>query len=215
MRRYLLNLATFTVLSFCVTGLAQADFVNGGFESGDFTGWTITPTANGQTNVQTVVLWDIDWGGPLPPSLVGRFQVGQQVFQSGVPAGIELTQSLVLSAGVEYTFSFDWSAHRATTASANTQGGIFDLIVNGNVLASAAAGPTSSTTQNFGNISVAFTPLVSGNYDVGARITRPFTVPADLFQSVDNFSATAIPEPTHTLIFGLVCLALNVRRQRK
>ena len=39
-------------------------FANGNFQTGNFTGWTITATANGKTNVQTVSSIDID--GPVP-----------------------------------------------------------------------------------------------------------------------------------------------------
>lgn len=194
---------------------AKADFTNGNFETGNFTGWTITPTTNGQSPTQTVLLWDIDFGGPLPTSFVGRFSVGQVTFQSGVPAGIELTQSLNLMAGVTYTIGFDWSAHRDTTTGGNAQGGIFDLIVNGNSIANAQAGSTSSTSPKWGNLTTTYTATFTGAHTIGARITRPFTVPADLWQSVDNFTLSSpIPEPGAACVLG-VLVALGVVSRRR
>ncbi|HMP80129.1 MAG TPA: PEP-CTERM sorting domain-containing protein [Pirellulaceae bacterium] len=212
-----------SLLIYSVIGLALAlpnkpliaDFVNGDFETGDLTGWTITPTTNGQTLIQTVVQWDIDFSGPKTSSFVGRFQVGQVTFQSGVPAGIELTQNLNLLVGVPYTISFDWSAHRDTTVSSNAQGGIFELIVNGNVIAFGAAGSTSSTTEKFGTVVGGYVPSFTGLHTVGVRISRPFLPAGDVFQSVDNFAISSpIPEPG-TGIAILVTLAGLMSRRRR
>lgn len=196
-------------------GLASAQFTNGGFETGDFTGWTVTPTSNGRTSLQQVVAFDIDGAGGLGSSLSAQFSVGQVVFASGVPAGIELTQSLNLVASVQYTFSFNWAATRTTT-STNAQGGIFDLIVNGTSLANAAAGSTSSTNPHYGALSAVFTPTTSGAHAVGARIQRPFTVPTDnsLRQNVDNFTMSAVPEPASMAALAMGAAALLRRRRR-
>jgi len=199
----------------CASGVASAAFVNGGFEAGNLSGWTVTPTGNGAASVQTVELFDIDGPGALGDSLAGKFSVGNAVSPNQGEQGIDLTQTLSLTGGVTYTFSFDWAAIRTTT-STNSQGGVFSVVVDGALFGTQAAGSTNSLTPHYGSISVDFTPGASGNYEVGARITRPFTIPGvggaeTLFQYVDNFDC--VPAPSALGLLGLGALA-GVRRRR-
>lgn len=201
-------------LSFATLGLSGAavgQFVNGGFESGDFTGWTVANTAGGAGAPGIVESFDIDWAGPLGMSLAGRFSVGRANAQQTGNQGITLTQSMFLSAGQTYEFAFEWSTFRFTTLQ-NNQGGIFDLIVNGASIAHVEAGPSGSTTPRFGTLTGMFTPGASGMFDVGAMITRPFTVPTEpLYQYVDNFRV--VPSPGAGVLLGMAGLA-GVRRRR-
>ena len=207
------------ILALCaLAGVGSAafaqTFVNGDFTGGDLSGWTITPTANGQTLAQEVVAFDIDFAGGLGVSNVARFRVGQVVFQSGVPAGIEFTQNINLSAATPYAVSFNAAAYRESTTGGNGQGGIFDLIVNGVSIANWAAGSTSSTTQNSALVAGNFVSGAAGNYSIGVRIQRPFTVPGDLYQVVDNFTIV-VPEPGTFVALGLGVVGLLVARRRK
>lgn len=189
-------------------------FVNGNFESGNLSAWNIANTANGQSTVQTVAQYDIDGPGPRPTNWAAKFSVGQVAFNPGVPAGIELTQSLTLTAGLQYYFDFDWSVLRDVNTN-NAEGGIFSLIVNGNSIASQAAGGTTGTTPIYGHVTGIFTPTSTGSYVVGARIARPFTPGGSLHQYVDNFATTvAVPEPATMAALGLGIAAL-LRRRRK
>jgi hypothetical protein len=190
-RRSKASLAAAIVTLVVWSGVAHAQqFVNPGFETGDFTGWMIEPTSpNGQTWVQLVELVDIDGPGPLEPSLAARFSVGG-INTPVTRDGIELTQMLQLSAGVEYTFSFNW----ATThpSGDNSDGGAFTLIINGDPIGDTVfAGQTSSTVSKYGFIIRQYTPTTSGAHRVGVRITRQFRVTAvfgnSLSQWVDNF----------------------------
>lgn len=192
---------------------AFGQFVNAGFESGDFTGWTLANTAGG-TGVGTALVesFDIDGPGPAGASLAGRFSVGRfDATQTG-NQGITITQLIFLSGGQAYEFGFDWAAFR-TIATNNTQGGIFDLIVDGVSIANAAAGPTSGSTPHYGKLVGTFVAGQSGMYSVGAMITRPFTVPAPetLFQYVDNFRV--IPTPGASALLCVAGLA-GIRRRR-
>lgn len=206
---------TLAVSAICVVAAANAQiFVNGNFESGNLSAWNIANTANGQTTLQNTVQYDIDGAGPRPINWAAKFNVGQVSFNPGVPAGIELTQSLVLTAGLQYYFDFDWSVRR-DIATNNSEGGIFSLIVNGNSISTQAAGPTTGTTPIFGHVTGIFTPTLTGTYSVGARIARPFTPGADLNQYVDNFATTvAVPEPATMAVLGLGIAAM-IRRRRK
>jgi hypothetical protein len=170
----------------CMPALAQS-IVNGDFETGDLTGWTVANTANGVGAPGTVTMIDIDAAGPLGVSNAATFNVGQLTFMSGVWEGIEMTQRLDLQAGVPYTFDFDWLAKRES-ATNNAQGGRFELIVDGVVIATANAGPTTGTTPIPGHLTAPYTPTATGNPFVGVRITRPFQPGGLLFQYVDNFT---------------------------
>jgi hypothetical protein len=166
-------------------------FVNPGFETGDFAGWSIEPTSpNGITWVQLVELIDIDGPGPLEPSLAARFSVGG--INTPVDRdGIELTQVLDLTAGIDYSFGFNWATTHPNGD--NSDGGAFTLIIDGDPIgATVFAGQTSSTISNYGLIERQFTPSVTGPHAVGVRITRRFRVTSafgnSLSQWVDNFA---------------------------
>ncbi len=199
-----------------LASLASANFVNPNFDTGDFQGWTRTLTVNGQSNTQVVEMVDIDGPGPLGLSNAAKFSVGRALSTPAVNGGIELTQVMSLNGGQQYTFSFDWAALRTVTTS-NSQGGLFELIVDGTVIASGAAGSISGLTPKFGAVSGNFTPGASGFFTVGARITRPFTVPnvggvENLFQYVDNFRPE-VPAPSALALMGLGALVTGRRRR--
>lgn len=208
----------FILLGFCIAigGNASAQFVNGNFETGDFTGWTLGLTSGGAQLFQSVVDHDIDGPGPLGVTKVGQFSVGRATGVTTGEHGVTLTQDLLLTAGVTYTFEFDWSATRTVTAS-NAQGGIFALMVNGVEVNRSAAGSTSSTAPKYGHHTGSYTATSTGMHTVGVWILRPFTIPSPvtLYQSVDNFTMSPpVPEPASLAALGLGALAF-LRRKRK
>jgi hypothetical protein len=182
------SLAAAVLLSVAGAACGQS-FTNGDFEGGTLAGWTVTNTANGVGAPGSVTTIDIDGtGGPLGPSPAATFMVGQQAFTSGQQEGVEMTQTLNLTAGVQYAVAFDWSAQRL--ASAGNVGGIFSLIVDGVIIASVDAGNISGTEPAYGHFAANYTPAASGNASVGIRITRPYLIPGDLSNYVDNISIT-------------------------
>lgn len=207
------NKLTLVALAGLTSGAMAQTFVNGDFSGGTLAGWTVTPTANGMTTVQDVIPFDIDFGGPLGSSNVARFGVGQVVFTSGVLEGIEFTQDLNLNAATNYIVSFNAAAYRESTVT-NSQGGVFDLIVNGVSIANWAAGATSSATTNSSLVSGNFDSGAGGMTSIGVRIQRPFTAPTNLFQVVDNFSIV-VPEPGTFVALGLGVGGLLLARRRK
>lgn len=213
-----MNLKITALVLACATGtLANAAFVNGDFETGDLSGWTVTLTENGATAAQGAVQVDIDGPGALGTNFAANFSVGRAVSTITNVAGILLTQDMVLTAGVQYTFDFDWAAYRSS-GGANTQGGVFDMMVNGVSIASQAAGSTSAAAPKYGHVTAQFTPTTTGTHTVGAKIGRPFTIPSptapNLFQAVDNFTMSPVPEPSALLALGAGALIL-LRRRRK
>src|SRR5439155_19575936 len=89
-----LTVICFTAGGALASSAAGQMFVNEGFETHDFTGWSVVNTANGAGAPGQVLTTDIDGPGPLGPSLAASFLAGQVVPIPGVPEGIEMFQSL-------------------------------------------------------------------------------------------------------------------------
>ena len=185
---------THRTVAFCAGAALSAasafaqTFTNPDFEGGTLAGWTVVNTANGVGAPGSVSSVDIDGPGPLNATQAATFMVGQASFVSGEQQGIEMTQTLALTAGTPYTFAFDWAAVRdPSTTGANAEGGVFSLIVDGTAIMTQAAGTVTNTTPVYGHLSVVYTPATSGNSSVGVRITRPYLVPGNVTEYVDNF----------------------------
>ncbi len=168
---------------------ARAQIVNGDFETGSLAPWAVALTGNGSSPTQSVVPYDIDGPGPLGTTQVAKFQVGALLFipPGGLEEGVIVTQSIPLTAGVQYTIDFDWAVQRDSTTN-NADGGTFSIVVDGFPLAGAASGGTTGTTPIYGHLSAPFTPVASGPHTVGFQITRHFLVAGALYQYVDNFT---------------------------
>ncbi len=169
--------------------VAWGQFTNDDLETGDFTGWTVQNTPNGVGAPGVIEQYDIDGGGPKPSSYAAKFAVGQAQFQSGQQEGVEMVQSLDLVDGVEYTVSYSWATKRESN-SGNVTGGVFSVIVDGQIVGTPLDSGGIGGSYGFykyGEYSATFTASGTGPHEVGARITRPYQSPGDVFSYVDDF----------------------------
>jgi hypothetical protein len=133
---------TLCVIMFVVAGTGRAQLSNGDFATGDLTGWCISNTVGpmteygletGGTRVAQVVLFDT--AGTGRPVNSASFQVGQTGGSIGdydYPEGIIMYQYVSLNPGW-LTMSLDIAAY---SGSRNGDAGRFQLLLDGNVVAS-------------------------------------------------------------------------------
>jgi hypothetical protein len=194
------------VLAAGLASTSNAGFVNGDFETGDFTGWDIYLTPNGATAVQDVVLFDLGYG----ESYVGRFSVGEATYD-GTQQGVIISQTLWLMGGFAYDLGCHAGAWRQYGGT-NSEGGVFTLFVEGSTVDFHAVGSiTGGQPPKLFSLDGQYTPAADGYYEVGVKITRPYTVPSDLiYQMVDDFYIT--PAPGALALLGLAGLIGRRRR---
>lgn len=211
----------FVLASFGLTERASFGqvFVNGDFETGDMTGWTITPGPNAHVRFQEVINYDIDSTDPGSPSFAAQFSMGQISFEQGVYRHIDVTQSLQLEAGNTYQFSVDFAAENYFFLD-NADGGIYELIVDGQSIALHNTMNIFANSVEWGTLSGLFTPIQTGTYEVGGRISRRFPEPGAseviLGQYFDNFAVVVnpVPEPSSLALASCTLLYLVRRRNR-
>jgi len=164
---------------------AKADFVNGGFETGDFTGWT---TSIGAGTAPVVIAYGQASGyptgafGELVPAPTGGGIFGAYFSSDN---GIDiLSQAFALAAG-KYSFSFDIYAPQ------NGRNNTYDASYLATIGADASLSGTAKALGNgWHHLSVDFTTL--GTSSEQFRFQGFGAYGADVV--VDNFSVTAVPE---------------------
>lgn len=201
------------LLLFAMAGTARAQIlINGNFETGDFTGWTEFNTVGGSTpygqeaggtSVYQVVQFDT--AGTGTPSYAAEFEVGEVsgvIGGGGLGQGAGIYQDVTLNAG-----TLNISLDIAATSPANSaDAGTFQLLLDGNVVASEDLGGIDvgqvirSTLDYSGNIT-------SGTHQIAIdmRIGYGTEYGDTPFQYLDNvtLSGTAVPEPNAALLFAL------------
>lgn len=189
-----MRLLLFALALFGPLPAARAGFINGDFQTGDFTGWTTFTTAIGSIGTPAVVSFDTTGSGA---SLAAQFQVGRTDFLGSSQEGGGIFQSVVVSTPGHFELSVDIAAEK-TSERSNGEGGVFTLLLDGVAVDSHAFGPIAGNTTLRSSLG-ATVNLSAGAHEFRVLITRPARAPDSLYQYVDNArfeQLTAVPEPS-------------------
>ncbi len=172
---------------------------NGGFESGDFTGWTISGP---QTSAPYILV-----SGPFMDAVQLNPYQGNYFAAVGFNgADGSISQTLATTAGAQYTLSFAYFAENGTPND-------FSVAFGGNTVLSITNDTSNSTNP------VTWTPY---SFTVTATSNSTDLVISGrndpLYSGVDSVSVTPnpTPEPSSLAVWGLgVVAALVVARRRR
>ena len=182
-----LSLSLVLVLSltsgvFAVSEGSQNLVSNGDFETGDLTGWTAYQTTNGVTN-ESVVMFDTTGTGA---SYAAKFHVGQVTNVPAVYEGGGIYQTFNAPAGPWEVSTVAIAAWDQDTLD-NMDGGLFELLVDGNVVDSHDFGYIQAGQVLRDTLSATGVFATSGSYEIRMRITRPWETGNETpLQYVDN-----------------------------
>lgn len=189
---------------------AQANLVtNGDFEAGSLAGWTTYLGANGSLPQANVTVFDTTGAGS---SQAATLRVGTTI--TFVPGSAGISQQFSALGGM-VTLSADIATFRSSTAGSNLDAGLFQLIIDGNVLDGVDFG--SITTGAERNTLGASTVLTAGLHELRLQITRTFAPAGDVFGYFDNVvvsEAGSVPEPTALALALLAFGAVAAARRR-
>jgi hypothetical protein len=161
--------------AFTASAALAAGVSNGDFATGDLTGWTTFTTANGALGNGLPVVAPFDTTGA-GASNAAEFNVGQAVFAGSGntdPQGGGIYQAVTTASGL-FTISADTAAVNRNAVLPNSSCGLFELMLDGNVVAShdyGICGP--GATLRF-TLTATGLSLTAGAHEIRVRITRPF-----------------------------------------
>lgn len=197
---------------------AAQSFFNGGFDDG-FDGWAYSSTGIASTFLSTV---DIDGGGPLGFSQAAGISL--RTVNPENLATASYSQELILTAGEQYTISYDWWAFFGSDEEALMQafsiapGYTVGISINGVTVVDAYTGDLPEMFSSIpGQLSYTFTALTSGPFQIGGVFERDSNVMGPIL-FVDNFSVQVgtnpVPEPFTMGLLAAGALVGFARRQR-
>ncbi len=184
--------------------------VNGSFQSGDFTDWTIGTTSTGTWGQG----YPIVTGWPLGGMNAAEGEVGD-ANAPGMQEGGTLSQSF-LSAGGAATISLDWAALGGSGT--NADGGEFTMLLNGTQIAQFDTG-TINPNQLLNGVLTANANLINGTNTLEIDVTRKYlTLPDDTpyqFVTGVDVEGQGVPEPGSLVLMGSGVLGLAGVLRRK
>jgi hypothetical protein len=216
MRLRPLRLYTGAIIALSLSGITAhaANLVmNGDFETGSLSGWTVFTTANGSNGPGRPSVDTFDTG--LGPSFSVHFNVGQVVFTPGDAEGGGLTQTVSVVTSGMYTVGGTFG--ELVNVGGNSDAGVFSILIDSTVVATHTFGNINAGDTLIGSLNGSIS-LTTGPHTFELLITRTHVggtnnTPEEF---VDNLSLVqATPEPSTVLLVaaGLGGLALVRRKQ--
>ncbi len=180
------------VLCLVLSGPASGGLVvNGGFETGDFTGWTLAGNVDGNTLVTTAGL--DNW---LPHSGTYFAALG------ALGSDNYLSQVITTTAGQSYTFSFYLGSDGGTPND-------FTALWNGTAILSLSDTPATPGYNPGGPPAAAYAFYSFTEVATGASTTIQFNSRNDpSYWAFDDVSVTAVPEPPSLVVSAIGILTL-------
>lgn len=186
------NIVAMVLVLFCSTAGWATNITNGGFENGNFTGWTLGGVCPGSDPAGSPC-WSAVVTSPVHAGVYsGKF--------GAYPGSMTLTQSVTVPAG-SYTLSF-WLA--LTTG--NPLDNSFDVSWGGASVGSFSDLSAATWAQRsfLINSTGAATPLV---------FTMAQDITGDFF--LDDISVDLVPEPATLWLMGLGLACVGLTRRKK
>lgn len=180
---------------------------NGGFETGDFTGWTQFPTGAGQQTVTNVNPSSGTWAGSInngqqaSNSLIKQANMGIGTVTSGQTVTIKFDARGSLGVGAVAFAEFFSELSGGGTSSAVILGGA-PLALNSD--------PNAWKSFTFTTVTG---PNVSGGVTLQLGATTAAINGSTNHMFYDNVSVTVVPEPATMAVLGAGALALMRRRR--
>ena len=171
-----------------LVGHARAQILNPDFTNGSLAPWTVSPTTWGQTRLAGVFNVDMDGPGPRPSGPACTLGVGQRTPNTGAQ-GVFLWQLADFPTPGRYRFNASWAVQAVVPASA-APGAIFELMVEGQVVAQHIAPPTTGPGFWWGEVTGEFDRPNAGVVQVGVLVTRATPLNETVYQFLDDITLT-------------------------
>jgi hypothetical protein len=200
----------FFVLLLAAAVTAPAQLVNGNFAAGDFTGWTLFNTQHGGSAITPQVV-QFDTAGTGAPVNSAEFEAGETsgtIGGGGLGQGAGLYQYVALGAG-QLDISLDIAAFDMSDLNnvANADAGTFELLLDGNLVASHAFGSISLSQTERSALSYSGM-VAAGTHEILIDMRRGYgTLGGDTpYQYLANVSLSVTPAPEPGVL-GLLALS--------
>jgi hypothetical protein len=184
---------------------------NGGFQTGDFTDWTVAEPTDINAEVVSVTQWSYNFGAPNDDS---TYEVAFNPHDSAPVAS--LSQTFATTNGVTYTVSFEYGTtdHLRQTGPQSLIASVIDG--SGATLATLTATAQSQNPSNM-MVNESFTFVADGSSATIQFQDDPSNDTTNLDGVLDNVAVYSTPEPASVVVWGILIAGwfAAARRNRK